>query len=82
MFEDEKGEWRPASIVVAARNGSDVIYWEGVEDGFNVSPISADGQVLEHRCNQDGLGFALNGWIEGRSEAVGGVKYVGGGIPP
>jgi hypothetical protein len=54
------------SVVVVAQNGSEVIYWEDVEDGFNMSPISSDGQILEHWCNQDELGFALNAWIEGR----------------
>ena len=54
------------SVVVVARNGDQVIYWEDVEEGFNVSPISPDGRVLEHWCNQDELRFALNAWIEGR----------------
>jgi hypothetical protein len=54
------------SVVVVARNGDQVIYYEDVEDGFNVSPISPDGRVLEHWCNQDELRFALNAWIDGR----------------
>ena len=54
------------SVVVVARNGDQVIYYEDVEDGFNVSPISPDGRVLEHWSNQDELRFALNAWIEGR----------------
>lgn len=54
------------SVVVVARNGDQVIYYEDVEEGFNVSPISADGRILEHWCNQDELRFALNAWIEGR----------------
>ena len=58
---------RKESVVVVARNGDQVIYWEDVEDGFNVSPISPDGRVLEHWCNQDELRLALNAWIEGRS---------------
>jgi hypothetical protein len=37
-----------------------------VEDGFNISPIGADGTVLEHWCNDDDLRFALNAWIDGR----------------
>lgn len=53
-------------VLVVARNGDQVIYYEDVEDGFNVSPISPDGRVLEHWCNQDELRFALNAWIEGR----------------
>jgi len=54
------------SVIVVARNGDEVIYWEDVEDGFNVSPISPEGRILEHWCNQDELRFALDAWIEGR----------------
>jgi hypothetical protein len=54
------------SVVIVARNGDQVIYYEDVEDGFNVSPISSDGRVLEHWCNQDELRFALNAWVNSR----------------
>lgn len=54
------------SVVVVARKGNQVIYWEDTEYGFNVSPISEDGRILEHWCNQDELKYALNAWIEGR----------------
>ena len=54
------------SVIVVARNGDQVIYYEDVEDGFNVSPIGPDGRVLEHWCNDDELRFALNAWINGR----------------
>jgi hypothetical protein len=54
------------SVVVVARNRDQVIYYEDVEDGFSVSPISPDGTVLEHWCNDDELRFALNAWIDGR----------------
>jgi hypothetical protein len=54
------------SVVVVARTSNEVIYWEDIEEGFNVSPIGTDGSFLEHWCNQDGLRFALNFWIEGR----------------
>jgi len=57
---------RKETVVVVARKGNEVIYWEDVEDGFNISPIDAEGQLLEHWCNQDELAFALNAWIEGR----------------
>ena len=58
------------NVVVVARRDSEVIYWEDVEEGFNVSPLSPDGQVLQHWCNQDELGLALNAWIPGRSRPV------------
>jgi len=54
------------NVVVVARNGDEVIYWEDVEEGFNVSPVGQDGRILEHWCNQDDLGLALNSWIHGR----------------
>src|SRR5690349_1101110 len=54
------------NVIVVARNGAGVIYWEGVEDGFNLSPVGDDGMILEHWCNQDELGLALNAWIDGR----------------
>jgi hypothetical protein len=53
-------------VFVVARRGDDVIYWEDVEEGFNISPLAPDGQILEHWCNQDALGLALNTWIVGR----------------
>jgi hypothetical protein len=53
------------SVVVVARKRDDVIYWEDVEEGFNSSAVGPDGLVLEHRCNQDELRFALHEWVEG-----------------
>lgn len=60
---------RMESAVVVARKGNEVIYWEDVEEGFNVSPVDSNGQILEHWCNQDSLGFALNAWIEGKPQS-------------
>jgi hypothetical protein len=61
---------RPETAVVVARKGNEVVYWEDVEEGFNVSPVAEDGQILEHWCNQDDLGLALNAWIDGRGQPV------------
>jgi hypothetical protein len=58
------------SVVVIARRGDEVMYWEDIEEGFNVSPVGLDGRILEHRCNQDELRFALNAWMKGRERAV------------
>lgn len=49
-------------FVVVARLGDEVMYWEHNEEGFNFSPIGADGCILEHWCNQDTLGLALRRW--------------------
>jgi hypothetical protein len=51
------------SVVVVARRGNEVIYWEDVEEGFNVSPINPDGFVREHYCNQDTLPMAIRSWL-------------------
>jgi len=58
------------TVVVVARNGNEVIYYDDIEDGFNVSRVSTDGEILEHWCNQDDLRCALNYWIEGRTPSV------------
>jgi hypothetical protein len=55
------------SVIVVARRNDEVIYWEDVEEGFNVSPIDESGTILEHWCNQDQLPYALNASVEGRS---------------
>src|SRR5678815_3721764 len=55
------------SVVVVARKGDQVIYYEDVEDGFNVSPINQYGEILKHWCNQDELRYALNAWLDGLS---------------
>jgi hypothetical protein len=49
-------------VFVIAKKGNEVMYYEDVEEGFNISPISADGKILEHWCNQDPLKWALKPW--------------------
>ena len=49
-------------VFVAAINGSEVMYYEDVEEGWNFSPVSEGGVLLEHGCNQDELKFALLHW--------------------
>jgi hypothetical protein len=34
-----------------------------------LSPVDSNDQILEHWCNQDGLGVALNAWIDGRGQS-------------
>ena len=53
-------------VVVVAQKSPEVIYWEDVEGGFNVSPIGPGGGVLEHSCIQDDLGVALNRLVQSR----------------
>lgn len=49
-------------VFVVARRGSEVMYYEDVEGGFNFSPISPEGRILERWCNQDELNYALLRW--------------------
>ena len=32
-------------VIVVARKGSEVIYWEDVEEGFNLSNVSDTGEI-------------------------------------
>jgi hypothetical protein len=50
-------------VFVVARNGDEVMYWEDVEEGFNISPFDRSGQITQHWCNQDSLKFALARWL-------------------
>lgn len=51
-------------VVVVAKKGDQVIYWEDVEEGFGISPIDNNGMVLQQDSNQNSLGLALNEWIK------------------
>ena len=53
---------RMEHVFVVARRGNEVMYFEDVEDGFNFSPLSAEGHILEHWCNQHELKYALQRW--------------------
>jgi hypothetical protein len=54
------------NVVVVAQKENQVIYWEDVEEGFGVSPVSTDGRILRQDCNQNDLSLALNAWIRRR----------------
>ena len=45
-----------------AKRDNEVMYYEDVEDGFNFSPLSTNGEILEHSCNQHELKYALRRW--------------------
>jgi hypothetical protein len=59
------------SVVVVAQKSDEVIYFEDVEEGFNISPIGPQGEVLEHWCNQDNLAVALNRLVQPRDSRNG-----------
>jgi hypothetical protein len=55
---------RELVFVVAVKDG-EALYYEDVEDGFNLSPLSESGEILQHWCNQDDLQYALRHWTPG-----------------
>ncbi len=56
------------TVVVVARKGDEVLYWEDVEEGFNTSRLRA-GRIADHFCNQDSLGIAISRWLSRASGA-------------
>jgi hypothetical protein len=56
---------RLESVIVVACRNNEVIYWEDVELGFNISPIDENGTILKHWCNEDELGRAVSHWVDG-----------------
>ena len=52
------------TVVVVAQRANEVLYWEDVEEGFNISPLTGEGSIAEHCCNQDSLAVALSRWAE------------------
>lgn len=41
------------------RFGAEVIYYNDIEDGFNISEYEAYGQIKEYWCNQDELDWVI-----------------------
>jgi hypothetical protein len=70
-FADIVRYGRTESVVVIAQKSNEVIYWEDVEEGFNLSLLGPDGRVLEHWCNQDALGVALSRLVQPREKRDG-----------
>jgi len=54
-------------VFVVAKNGSEVLYYEDVEEGFNFSPISESGEILKPGWDQDELKYALWHWLTNSS---------------
>ena len=49
-------------VVVVARKDAEVMFWEDVEEGFEISNLSIEGIILEYGCSQNTLSLALNWW--------------------
>jgi hypothetical protein len=50
-------------VFIVAQRDDEVMYFEDIDEGFNFSPIDADGKILQHWCNQDELTYALWHWM-------------------
>ena len=50
-------------VIVVARKDEEVMYWEDVDEGFNISPTASDGSISHHYCNQDSIAQAIRRWI-------------------
>lgn len=46
-------------VFVVAVFGSDVLYYEDVEEGFELARLDAEGMLPEHKCNQFELTHVL-----------------------
>jgi len=51
---------------VVACYGGEVMYYNDIEGGFNTSPLTDEGSILEYWCNQDNLQGALHTWLTQR----------------
>jgi hypothetical protein len=49
-------------VVVVAEAKGVALYYEDVEEGWNLSPLSPEGRILEPGWEQDHLAWALNKW--------------------
>ena len=50
-------------VFIVARRGEEVMHFEDIDEGFNFSPIDAEGKMLQHWCNQYELTYALWHWM-------------------
>ena len=52
------------SVVVIAQRREQVMYWEDIEEGSEVSPIDSSGRIFEPGFNQNDLAVALDAWAK------------------
>lgn len=50
------------SVFVVARNSDTVIYYDDVEDGFNLAQVDEQGRLLDPGGGQWSLAGAVEGW--------------------
>ncbi len=59
------GRWE--SAIVVAQRGDVVLYWEDVEEGWELSPLDSQGRIGNRGCNQLELRHALHRWMQGEA---------------
>ena len=57
---------------VVAVVGQDCIWYNDIEEGFNIGPFDTFGRIADYRCSQSKLQHCLTYFIERFMEAVGG----------
>ena len=50
-------------VFVVAQRGNEVLYYEDVEGGFEISSLAKDGSIENSGSNQDELCWALKKWV-------------------
>ena len=48
------------SVLIVAQHGNTVIYYEDVEEGFNISLLASDGSIASPGCEQWTLCHAMS----------------------
>lgn len=51
------------TVFVVGESDGRAVYWEDVEEGFNISAIDVAGNLVERGCDQDDLSIAIHKWI-------------------
>lgn len=57
--EEEYGEMGGGFWIVAIF-GKEIIYFNDIEDGFNISTYEEYGQIKKYRCNQSELNWVID----------------------
>ncbi|MGD1944390.1 MAG: hypothetical protein ACFB0G_24095 [Leptolyngbyaceae cyanobacterium] len=58
---------------VVALVGQTCIYYNNIEEGFNISPFSTCGKIDEYWCNEDELAFCIRFFYQAFMRDVGGL---------
>jgi hypothetical protein len=49
-------------VFIVAKKGGEVMYYDDIDERFEISRIGEDGSILDPGSNQDSLGLALRRW--------------------